>query len=161
VVGGVSGAGVCDDTPPAKQSNMSAELLSRSTRLLRIDMTTPPHPRTSTHRSVTSRVQHRRSFAGARLADNSAMSGDRRCACSEEGGLGCRQIEFNGGCEPQAAEHARQRQSWRLGRYQCAGEMDQSANRAAVVRDVFTTGRTGRRIDFVTRLRAGERGRAC
>jgi hypothetical protein len=44
VVGGVSGAGVCDDTPPAKQSSMSAELLSRSKRLFRIDMTPPPNP---------------------------------------------------------------------------------------------------------------------
>jgi hypothetical protein len=39
---GVSGAGVCDGATPAKQSSMSAELLSSSKRLLRIDMTTPP-----------------------------------------------------------------------------------------------------------------------
>jgi hypothetical protein len=39
---GVSGAGVCDGATPAKQSSMSAELLSKSKRLLRIDMTTPP-----------------------------------------------------------------------------------------------------------------------
>jgi hypothetical protein len=44
VGGGVSGgaAGVCDDATPAKQSSTSAELLSRSTRLLWIDITRPP-----------------------------------------------------------------------------------------------------------------------
>jgi hypothetical protein len=51
---GVSGAGVCDGAPPAKQSSMSAELLSSSNRLLRIDMTLPPNPPTSTHRGVNS-----------------------------------------------------------------------------------------------------------
>src|SRR6266540_2600720 len=40
---GVSGAGVCDGATPAKQSSISAELLSRSKRLLRIDITSP-HP---------------------------------------------------------------------------------------------------------------------
>ena len=38
------GAGVCDDAAPAKQSAISAELLRRSKRLLRIDMTTPTPP---------------------------------------------------------------------------------------------------------------------
>jgi hypothetical protein len=45
VVGGVSGAGACDDATLAKLSSMSAELLSRSKRLLRIDITR----RTSMH----------------------------------------------------------------------------------------------------------------
>jgi hypothetical protein len=41
VVGGVSAgtAGVCDDAEPAKQNIMNAELLRRSKRLLRMDMT--------------------------------------------------------------------------------------------------------------------------
>jgi hypothetical protein len=44
VAGGVSGGVcvVCDDATPAKQSSTSAELLSRSARLLRIDITRPP-----------------------------------------------------------------------------------------------------------------------
>jgi hypothetical protein len=43
VAGGVSGgvAGVCDDATPAKQNSTTAELLSRSKRLLRIDITRP------------------------------------------------------------------------------------------------------------------------
>ena len=43
VAGGVSGgvSGVCDDAIPAKQSSTSAELLNRSKRLLRIDITLP------------------------------------------------------------------------------------------------------------------------
>jgi hypothetical protein len=43
VVGGVSAGagGVCADATPASQSTISAELLRRSKRLLRIDMTTP------------------------------------------------------------------------------------------------------------------------
>ena len=43
VAGGVSGgaSGVCDDAIPAKQSSTSAELLKRSKRLLRIDITLP------------------------------------------------------------------------------------------------------------------------
>jgi hypothetical protein len=41
VVGGVSVGGVCADATPVKQSTMNAELLRRSKRLLRIDMTTP------------------------------------------------------------------------------------------------------------------------
>src|SRR5262245_30903218 len=58
IAGGVSGgaAGVCDDAAPAKQSSTSAELLSRSTRLLWIDITRPTsltgttrQPRRSTH----------------------------------------------------------------------------------------------------------------
>jgi len=64
---------------------MSAELLSSSKRLLRIDMTTPPSsPNINASQRKQRRVQHRRSFAGASLADTSAMSGDRRCACLEE-----------------------------------------------------------------------------
>jgi len=43
VAGGLSGGvgGVCDDAAPAKQSSTSAELLNRSKRLLRIDITRP------------------------------------------------------------------------------------------------------------------------
>jgi hypothetical protein len=37
VAGGVSGA--CDNATPAKQRSITAELLSRSKRLLRMDMT--------------------------------------------------------------------------------------------------------------------------
>jgi hypothetical protein len=67
---------------------MSAELLSRSKRLLRIDMTTPPSsPNINASRRKQRRVQDRRSLAGASLAGTSAMSGDRRCACLEERGL--------------------------------------------------------------------------
>jgi hypothetical protein len=44
VVGGVSGgvSGACDDAAPAKQSSTNAELLNRSKRLLRMDITCPP-----------------------------------------------------------------------------------------------------------------------
>jgi hypothetical protein len=41
LVGGGSGDGACDQATPAKQSHASAELLRRSKRLLRIDMTIP------------------------------------------------------------------------------------------------------------------------
>jgi hypothetical protein len=43
VAGGVSGgvSGVCGDATPAKQSSASAELLNKSKRLLRIDITRP------------------------------------------------------------------------------------------------------------------------
>lgn len=41
LVGGGSGDGACDEATPVKQSNASAELLRRSKRLLRIDMTNP------------------------------------------------------------------------------------------------------------------------
>ena len=41
LVGGGSGDGACDQATPVKQSNASAELLRRSKRLLRIDMTIP------------------------------------------------------------------------------------------------------------------------
>jgi hypothetical protein len=63
VAGGASGggAGVCEDATPAKQSSTSAELLSRSQRLLRIDITSPPtwtgtipSPRRSTHHGENS-----------------------------------------------------------------------------------------------------------
>src|SRR5262245_3060915 len=62
VAGGVSGgvAGVCDDATPPKQSSMSAELLSRSTRLLWMDIARPTsltgttrQPRRSTHPGET------------------------------------------------------------------------------------------------------------
>jgi hypothetical protein len=45
VVCGVSdgAAGVCADAAPARQSAISAELLNRSKRLLRIDITHPLH----------------------------------------------------------------------------------------------------------------------
>src|SRR5215471_16377775 len=58
VAGGLSGgvSVVCDDATPPTQSSMSAELLSRSTRLLWIDITRPTsltgttrQPRQSTH----------------------------------------------------------------------------------------------------------------
>src|SRR5215831_18949786 len=58
VAGGLSGgvSVVCDDATPPTQSSMSAELLSRSTRLLWIDITRPTsltgttrQPRRSTH----------------------------------------------------------------------------------------------------------------
>ena len=58
VAGGLSGgvSVVCDDATPVKQSSASAELLSRSTRLLWIDITRPTsltgttrQPRRSTH----------------------------------------------------------------------------------------------------------------
>src|SRR5919197_573392 len=47
VAGGVSGAGVCDELTPVKQISMSAELLSRSKRRLRIFITRPPNFRTN------------------------------------------------------------------------------------------------------------------
>jgi len=85
---GVSGAGVCDGARPAKQSSMSAELLSCSKRLLRIDMTTPPSsPNINASRRKQRRVQHRRSLAGATPAATGSMSGDGRGACLEESAL--------------------------------------------------------------------------
>jgi hypothetical protein len=47
VAGGVSGAGVCDEETPVKQISMSAELLSKSKRRLRIFITRPPNFRTN------------------------------------------------------------------------------------------------------------------
>jgi hypothetical protein len=66
VAGGVSGgvAGVCYGAMPAEQSNMSAELLSRNKRLLRIHMA--PNPPTSA--AAISAAHDRRSLADARLA---------------------------------------------------------------------------------------------
>jgi hypothetical protein len=159
---GVSGAGVCDAAPPAKQSSMSAELLSSSNRLLRIHMTLPPNPPTSTHRGVTSAAcRTSRSPLARALADTSAMSGERRCACLEERGLWRRQLKFGVELEPRLAENVGQRHRRRLGRHQCAGEMDQCANRAAVVRVVFTTGRSRRRVEIIRRcLRARKCSRA-
>jgi hypothetical protein len=95
VVGGVSAGGVCADATPAKQSTMNAELLRRSKRLLRIDITTPiPHaddrvdPRYSTHHGegapcgVAARLSLPRRVPKAR-----SMSGDGRCAGAEEGAV--------------------------------------------------------------------------
>src|SRR5262249_14735017 len=86
-----------------------------------------------------------------------SMSADGRCACLEEGALRCHQIECNGGLEPQSFKNARQRQRWGLGQHNCAGEMDQRADRAKLVREVVMTGRTGRRLGFVTGERACKR----
>ena len=47
VAGGVSGAGVCEEPTPVKQISMSAELLSKSKRRLRIFITRPPNFRTN------------------------------------------------------------------------------------------------------------------
>jgi hypothetical protein len=69
---------------------MSAELLSSSKRLLRIDMTLPPSPNIDASRRKQRRVQGPAQLAGASGAGISAMSVDRRCACLEERGLGCR-----------------------------------------------------------------------
>jgi len=63
--------------------------------------------------------------------------------------------------EPQPAENAGQRQRRHLCRHQCAGEMDERADRAAVVGEMFATGWIGRRIEVGGRqLGPGERARA-
>jgi hypothetical protein len=88
VVGGVSGAGACDDATPAKQSSISAELLSRSKRLLRIHITIPLSPNINPSRRETA---PRAGFGAASLARGravtSSMSGEGRCACLEEGAV--------------------------------------------------------------------------
>jgi len=98
VAGGVSDgfAGVCDDAISAKQSSTSAELLSRSKRLLWIDITSPHagrerSPSVPTDRRITAKtaprgVSAQRSLARGR-ADTRSMSGDGRCARSEQGAL--------------------------------------------------------------------------
>jgi len=64
ITGGVSGA--CDDATPAQQSSMSAELLSRSKRLLRMDMTRRSSPTSIHHGEKQRRMQDRRSLACAK-----------------------------------------------------------------------------------------------
>jgi hypothetical protein len=115
VAGGLSGgvAGVCDDATPARQSSTSAELLSRSARLLWIDITRPTsltgttrQPRRSTHPAKPRRMGNR---PGARWRESAprpqSMSGDGRCARAEQRGVGCRQIKVGGKLEPQPAEN--------------------------------------------------------
>src|SRR5262249_38783528 len=83
------------------------------------------------------------------------------CGGGEEGVWGGGKIKFSGRFEPKPAENTGHRQRRHFGRHQCAGEMDQRADRAMVVREVFTAGWTGRRSEVVGRWRrAGERARA-
>src|SRR5262249_1739687 len=157
VAGGVSCAGVCDEATSVKQMSMRAELLSRSKRLLRMDMIRRSSPTSIHHGEKQRRMQDRRSLAGAKPGrPGSSMPGDGRWAWLEEGALRCYQIECNSGLEPKSVKNARQRQRRSLGRHNCAGEMDQRADRAEMVREVVMTDRAGRRIGLVTwRLLAG------
>jgi hypothetical protein len=93
-------------------------------------------------------------------SETRSMSGDGRCARAEQRGVWRSQIKFGGKLEPQLAENGGQRQRRHLGRHQCAGEMDERADRAVVVGEVFTTGWIGRCVEVRGRwLRPGEHAR--
>src|SRR5262249_35972189 len=84
VAGGLSGgvAGVCDDATPARQSSTSAELLSRSARLLWIDITRPTSLTGTTRQSRRSTHDGESSAAwglGRALADARALRDHNRC----------------------------------------------------------------------------------
>src|SRR4051794_17957380 len=68
LVGGDSGAGVCDEATPVKQSSMSAELLRRCKRLLRILMTAPKFPTGTPRPPRDRRITAKRRRAGCRAA---------------------------------------------------------------------------------------------
>jgi hypothetical protein len=65
--------------------------------------------------------------------------------------LGFGEVERERRLAWQAAENIRQRQGWRLGKYQRAGEMDQGADRAAVARAIVSARRIAGRVVRVTR----------
>jgi hypothetical protein len=157
VAGGASGAGVCDEATPVKQTSMSAELLSSSKRRLRIHITRPPMSNFDPSRRKQRRARHRRHLAAARPLAGS-MSDDGRPACLEDDAVRRRHVDGDGGLESRAGENLRQRHRRRLGGYQCAGEMDQAADRAEIVGKVFMIGTTGRRAGLLARqLRARPR----
>ena len=97
-----------------KQSNASAELLRRSKRLLRIDMTHPiltGTTRPPRDRRIT--AKRRRAGVGAAVADarragTRSMSGSGRCARRKKRALGFGEVERDGRFGGQAAENIRQ-----------------------------------------------------
>jgi hypothetical protein len=92
VAGG--GAGVCGDATPTKQISASAELLNRSKRLLRIDITAPfltersvnPDNQRMTAKAAPHGVSAQPSLARGPPRPQS-MSGDGRCARAEQRGV--------------------------------------------------------------------------
>ena len=129
---------------------MNAELLRRSRRLLRIDMTTPQFlTRTTALTPDTRRVTAKERRAAWRHGRRSrdavptarSMSGDGRCAGAKEGAVGSRQVEFGGSLELQSPENAWQRKRRDFGRHQCARQMDERADRAAIVGERLIAGR--------------------
>jgi hypothetical protein len=96
LVGGGSGAGVCDAAIPVKQSNTTAELLRRCKRLLRIHMTAPqsltgttrpPRDRRSTAKRRRARCRRgRRWREGVPAPDRcQAVGGARAANCARCG----------------------------------------------------------------------------
>src|SRR3954470_14538850 len=91
LVAGGSGAGVCDEATPVKQSSTSAELLRRCKRLLRILMTAPQYLTGTTRPPRDRRITAKRRRAGCRrgrrwregVPGTRSMSGRGRCACRE------------------------------------------------------------------------------
>ena len=166
LVGGGSGAGVCDAATPVKQSSTSAELLRRCKRLLRILITAPPIPDgndpsarkiDASRRNVAARVPARRSLARPRAGTRS-MSGGGRCARRKARALRFGEVERERRLGWQAAKDIRQGQGRRLGRYQRASEMDQRADRTAVVRTMISAGRIdGPAVRVTPRIGAGDR----
>src|SRR6266404_2891209 len=101
--------------------SMSAELLSRSKRRLRMHITMPPNSPTLIAAGPAPRAAS--PAPRWREAASATMSGEGRRACLEEDAVRCRQIECDGGLGPQAEEDARQRHRRHLGWHDCAGEM--------------------------------------
>jgi hypothetical protein len=75
LVGGGSGAGVCDAATPVKQSSTSAELLRRCKRLLRILITAPQFLTGTTRPPRDRRITAKRRRAGV----GAAVAGARAC----------------------------------------------------------------------------------
>jgi hypothetical protein len=86
------------------------------------------------------------------------MSGSGGCARRKERALRFGEVERERRLGWQAAEDIRQRQGRRLGRYQRASEMDQRADRTAVVRTMISAGRIdGPAVRVTPRIGAGDR----
>ena len=99
--------------------------------------TTRPPRRSMHHGATTPRgVSARPSLARGRAGTRS-MSGGGRCARRKQRALRVRGSRTRAaGSLGKRTEHVRQGQGWRLGKDQGAGEMDQRADRTAVVRSI-------------------------
>jgi hypothetical protein len=140
----VSGACVCAEAMPVKQMSMSAELLSRSKRRLRIHISRPPMSNLDSSRRKQRRVRYRRGPRWCARPPAGSMSDDGRCACLEDDAVRRRYVDGDDGVESQAAKNLRQRHRRHLGRYQRSGKMDQVADRTEIVGKAFMIGRTRR-----------------
>jgi len=84
------------------------------------------------------------------------MSGGGGCACREQRALRGGDIKGERRRARQAAGKVRQRQGWRLGKDQGAGEMDQGTDRTVVVGAMVpTSGIRGRDLRRARRIRGG------